>query len=56
MEHTLTWAWFIRENPRGESMTWHNKVVRLVLAVAVLGALALAMGANYLDISDFGFW
>jgi hypothetical protein len=37
-------------------MTWHNRVIRLVLVVGVLGALALALGANYLDAGDYFFW
>ena len=34
-------------------MTWSSKFVRIVLAVGVLGALALAAGANYIDASQF---
>ncbi len=34
-------------------MTWSSKVVRLCLAIGVLGALALASGANF---TDFLFW
>lgn len=34
-------------------MTWSIKVVRVLLAVGSLAALALASGANYVDI---GLW
>jgi hypothetical protein len=34
------------------SMTWTSKVVRVALAISVVGALALAMGANFYD----GWW
>ncbi len=35
-------------------MTWSSKVVRIALAVGMLGALALASGANFTD--GFVFW
>jgi hypothetical protein len=34
-------------------MTWSNKLVRVALAVGMLGALALASGANF---TDYFFW
>jgi hypothetical protein len=37
-------------------MTWNSKLFRLVLVVGVLGALALALGANYVDFVDFWSW
>jgi len=37
-------------------MTWNNRIVRVAFAVAVLGALALAAGANFVDLSDYWFW
>jgi hypothetical protein len=37
------------------SMTWQIKVVRVVLAVGVLAGLALASGANFVEIW-FWFW
>jgi hypothetical protein len=30
-------------------MTWGNRIVRIALVVGVLGALALASGANYVE-------
>lgn len=30
-------------------MTWTSKVVRVALAIGVVGALALASGANWVD-------
>ena len=37
-------------------MTWSSKVIRVVLAVGVLGAVVLAVGANYLDFGGYWFW
>ena len=38
-------------------MTWRMKVRGLVVAVMVLGALAVASGANYTDLVGFlGGW
>jgi hypothetical protein len=36
-------------------MTWQTKVVRVALVVGVLGGLALAFGANYLDGIDLSW-
>jgi hypothetical protein len=36
-------------------MTWSNKFVRIALIVGVLGALALAAGADWVDGSFFGW-
>jgi hypothetical protein len=39
-------------------MTWKLKVIRVVFALAVVAALALALAANYADIltdASFGF-
>jgi len=33
-------------------MTWTNRVVRIALAVGIVGALALASGANLVE----GWW
>jgi hypothetical protein len=37
-------------------MTWNSRLVRVVLVVGVLAALALALGANYVDAGDYWFW
>jgi hypothetical protein len=37
-------------------MTWSSKAIRVVLAVGMLGALALASGANFTDFSCYWFW
>jgi hypothetical protein len=37
-------------------MTWNSRIVRVAFAVAVLGALALAAGANFVDLNDYWFW
>ena len=37
-------------------MTWNSKIVRIAFVVGVLGALALAAGANFMDYSDFWLW
>ena len=38
------------EKPRGEmGMTWQIKVQRGAFAMVVVGALAMASGANFLD-------
>ncbi len=37
-------------------MTWHNRIVRVAFAVGVLGAIALAAGANYVDFGAYWFW
>jgi hypothetical protein len=37
-------------------MTWKSKVVRVLLVVGVVGALALASGANFLDYGYFWLW
>ena len=37
-------------------MTWHNKIVRVALVVGLLAALALAVGANFMDYGDFWTW
>jgi hypothetical protein len=34
-------------------MTWNNKLVRVVVALGVVGGLAIASGANFID---FWFW
>ncbi len=48
--HTRIRVRFKLEKPRGEmGMTWRIKVLRVVFTVAVVGALAMASGANYLD-------
>ena len=37
-------------------MTWNSKLIRLVLVVGVVGALALAFAANYVDFGDLWSW
>ena len=37
-------------------MTWHNRIVRVVFAVGVLGAIALAAGANFIDAGAYLWW
>lgn len=37
-------------------MTWQIKLVRMALAVGVVGVLALASGANFIDFSFFWSW
>jgi hypothetical protein len=37
-------------------MTWKSKFVRVVLVVGVLGALALAFGANFVESADFSWF
>jgi hypothetical protein len=37
-------------------MTWSSKVVRVALAIGVLGALALASGANFVEYGGWWFW
>jgi len=37
-------------------MTWTNRVVRIGLVVGVVGALAMAAGANYIDFLFWWFW
>jgi hypothetical protein len=37
-------------------MTWGSKVIRVVVAVGVLGALALASGANFVELWFWGWW
>ncbi len=36
-------------------MTWRFKVQGVILAIVVLGALAVAAGASWIDLSDFYF-
>ena len=36
-------------------MTWRFKVQGVVIAVLILGALALAAGATWVDTVDFGW-
>jgi hypothetical protein len=37
-------------------MTWGNRIVRVALVVGVLGALAVAAGANYIEFLLFWWW
>jgi len=37
-------------------MTWRFKVQGVVFAIVVLGALALAAGASWIDTSDWFYW
>ncbi len=38
-------------------MTWQTKVVRVLFVVGILGALALAVGSNFVESGDFAwFW
>ncbi len=37
-------------------MTWGAKAIRVGLAVGVLGALALASGANFIELWFWGWW
>lgn len=37
-------------------MTWSSKIVRLIIVVGVLGAIALATSANFMDFGDYWFW
>jgi hypothetical protein len=37
-------------------MTWKTRIVRVAFAVGVLGALALAAGANFMDFGDYWLW
>jgi hypothetical protein len=37
-------------------MTWSSKLIRVALVVGILGALALAVGANFTDYGDYWFW
>jgi hypothetical protein len=37
-------------------MTWGAKAIRVALAVGVLGALALASGANFIELWFWGWW
>jgi len=37
-------------------MTWTSKVVRIALAIGFVGAVALASGANFVDLWWFGWW
>jgi hypothetical protein len=46
---------FLGKTQGVNSMTWQIKVVRVVLAVGVLAGLALASGANFVEIW-FWFW
>ena len=49
-------TWHKLEKQRGKlGMTWRFKVQGVVFALVVLGALALAAAANYVDGSDFFF-
>ena len=45
------------KNQGVNSMTWRTRAVKVVSLVSVLGALALATGANYVDFSlSFSGW
>lgn len=45
------------KNQGVNSMTWRTKAVKVVSLVSVLGALALATGANYVDFGlSFSGW
>jgi hypothetical protein len=37
-------------------MTWSSRVVRVALAIGVVGAVALASGANFVDILWWFWW
>jgi hypothetical protein len=37
-------------------MTWNSRIVRVLLVVGVLGALALASSANFLDCANYWLW
>jgi len=37
-------------------MTWQTKVVRVLFVVGILGALALAVGSNFVETGDYWFW
>ncbi|TMB47308.1 MAG: hypothetical protein E6J53_02835 [Chloroflexi bacterium] len=48
--HTLGRAWQKQEKQRGKlGMTWRLKVQGVVIGVVVLGALAVAAGANWVE-------
>jgi hypothetical protein len=48
--HTLGRAWQKQEKQRGNlGMTWRLKVQGVVIGVVVLGALAVAAGANWVE-------
>jgi len=38
------------------SMTWQTKVVRVLFVVGILGALALAVGSNFIEYGGYWFW
>ena len=37
-------------------MTWQTKFVRVLFVVGILGALALAVGSNFVEYGDYWFW
>ena len=48
--HTLCRTWLILEKQRGKlGMTWRLKVQGVIIALLVLGALAMAAGAQWTD-------
>ena len=50
-------TWHKLGKQRGKlGMTWRLKVQGVVLAVATLGALALAAGADWINLNCFFYW
>jgi len=37
-------------------MTWQTNVVRVLFVVGILGALALAVGSNFIEYGGYWFW
>jgi hypothetical protein len=55
--HTLSRAWRKLEKQRGvRGMTWGFKFQRVAFALAVMGALALASGANWVNVCYLLNW
>jgi len=54
--HTIGRTWHGFEKQRGNlGMTWRLKVQGVIIALLVLGALAMAAGAQWTDDSFFSF-
>ncbi len=50
-------TWHKLEKQRGKlGMTWRLKVQGVVVAVLILGALALAAGADWINTMAFYYW
>jgi hypothetical protein len=50
LPHTFSRTWQILEKQRGKlGMTWRFKVQGVIIALLVLGALAVASGASWVD-------